>query len=109
MLINNPPSLIELRTDKGRNMAKSKAEAAVETAIHEVAKEAKASGCCGENNNKNMNANASGGAVYGMGLIGALVYFIQHATSFADGLLGVLKAIVWPAILIYQVLVNLKL
>ena len=41
-------------------------------------------------------------AVYGLGLIGALVYFIQQATSFSDGALGVLKAIVWPAMLVYH-------
>ncbi len=90
-------------------MAKTKAEAAVETAIHEVAKEAKESGCCGGHQNKNMGTNAGGGAVYGLGLIGALVYFIQHATSFGDGLLGVLKALVWPAMVIYQVLTTLKM
>lgn len=47
-------------------------------------------------------------AVYGLGLIGALVYFIQHATSFPDGLLGILKAIIWPALLIYKLLELLK-
>ena len=41
-------------------------------------------------------------AVYGLGLVGAAVYFIQHATSFWLGLLGLLKAIVWPAIFIYK-------
>lgn len=40
--------------------------------------------------------------VYGIGLIGALVYFISHATSFWMGVLGVLKAIVWPAFLVYK-------
>jgi hypothetical protein len=50
-----------------------------------------------------------GGAIYGLGLIGALVYYIQHASNFADGLLGVLKAIVWPALLIWQVLTTLKM
>lgn len=91
-------------------MAKSKAEAAVENVIHEVAKEAKETGCCGNHGrNMNMGGHAGGGAVYGMGVIGALVYFIQHATSFGEGLLGVLKALVWPALVIYQVLVNFKL
>ncbi|MFH1320554.1 MAG: hypothetical protein ABII90_07870 [Bacteroidota bacterium] len=32
-------------------------------------------------------------AVYGMGLIGAAVYFISHATGFWIGVLGFLKAI----------------
>lgn len=40
---------------------------------------------------------AVGGAVYGLGFIGALVYFIQTAHSFWDGVWGVLQAIVWPA------------
>ena len=44
----------------------------------------------------------AGGAVYGLGLIGAAVYFVSHAGSFWLGLLGILKAIVWPAVLVYQ-------
>jgi hypothetical protein len=48
-------------------------------------------------------------AVYGLGLIGALIYYIQHATTIVMGLLGVLKAIVWPAMVVYQVLGMLKL
>lgn len=44
------------------------------------------------------------GAVYGLGLIGALVYFIQNADTFWIGALGILKAIVWPAFLIYEAL-----
>jgi len=47
---------------------------------------------------------AGGGAVYGLGLIGALVYFIQSASSFFDGLYGVFQALVWPAYLIYELL-----
>ncbi|RPH30303.1 MAG: hypothetical protein EHM93_15990 [Bacteroidales bacterium] len=42
------------------------------------------------------------GAVYGLGLIGAAVYFISHAIGFWMGVLGLLKAIVWPAILVYE-------
>jgi len=42
--------------------------------------------------------------IYGLGVIGALVYYIQHATSFGNGVLGVLKAIVWPAMLVYRLL-----
>ena len=52
---------------------------------------------------------AGGGAVYGFGLIGALVYYLQHATTFSEGLLGILKAIVWPALLIYKLLEVLKI
>lgn len=41
------------------------------------------------------------GAVYGLGLIGAAIYFISHADTFWMGVLGFLKALVWPAFLIY--------
>lgn len=51
-----------------------------------------------------MQNGAPAGAVYGMGLIGAAIYFISHATTFWIGVLGFLKAIVWPAILVYEVL-----
>lgn len=50
-----------------------------------------------------------GDAVYGLGLIGALFFFIQHATSFGDGVFGVLKAFVWPALLVFKLLGFLKM
>jgi len=42
--------------------------------------------------------------LYGLGFVGALVFYIQNADSFMVGVLGVLKAIVWPAILVYKLL-----
>jgi len=48
--------------------------------------------------------NGCGGVAYGLGLIGAAVYYIQVATSFWGGVLGLLKAIVWPAFLVYELL-----
>ena len=44
------------------------------------------------------------GAVYGLGFIGAAIYYISTATSFWDGVLGFLKALVWPAFLVYELL-----
>ncbi len=41
-------------------------------------------------------------AVYGLGFVGAAVYFISHGTGFWVGVLGFLKAIVWPAFLVYE-------
>ena len=49
----------------------------------------------------------SGSAIYGLGFIGAAVYFISNATSFWIGVLGFLKAIVWPAFLIYEAFTSL--
>jgi hypothetical protein len=45
-----------------------------------------------------------GGAVYGLGFIGALIFFIQNAESFWAGVLGVLQAILWPAFVVYELL-----
>lgn len=53
--------------------------------------------------------NGAAGAVYGLGLIGAVIYYIQHAASFLDGLFGFLKALVWPAILAYKALELLQM
>ncbi len=51
-----------------------------------------------------MKDNGFLGGIYGMSFLGAAFYFIGHATSFWMGVLGFLKAIVWPAIIMYKVL-----
>ncbi len=43
-------------------------------------------------------------AVYGLGFLGAAIYYIGHAASFWGGVLGFLKAIVWPVFLVYDAL-----
>jgi hypothetical protein len=47
--------------------------------------------------------------VYGLGFIGALVYYISTATSLWVGVLGFFKAIFWPAFLVYELLKYLSL
>lgn len=50
---------------------------------------------------KNECKNASTcGPVYFLGLIGAAIFFISQATTFWLGVLGFLKAIVWPVFLV---------
>jgi hypothetical protein len=49
----------------------------------------------------------SSNAVYGLGFIGAAIYYISTATGFWMGLVGFLKAIVWPAFLVYEALKQL--
>ncbi|MDP3461401.1 MAG: hypothetical protein Q8S18_01290 [Bacteroidales bacterium] len=56
---------------------------------------------------KNYHNQAPQSAVYGLGFIGAAVYYISIATSFWMGALGLAKAIVWPAFLVYELLVFL--
>lgn len=58
--------------------------------------------CCkGHKKNK---MSKTGGGVWCLGFIGAAVYYISVATTFWVGVLGVLKAIVWPAFLIHGLL-----
>jgi hypothetical protein len=45
-----------------------------------------------------------GAGAYGLGFLGALIYYLQHAATFWAGLVGILKAIFWPAFLVYELL-----
>lgn len=45
-----------------------------------------------------------GGGVYLITIIGAAVYFIGEADGFWEGVLGLLKALVWPAFVVYRAL-----
>lgn len=54
-------------------------------------------------------ACGSSGAVYCLGLVGAAVFFIQNADTFSAGVMGVLKALVWPAFVVYKALEFLTL
>ncbi len=44
------------------------------------------------------------GGVYFLGFIGAAVYYLQQSYTFWQGVVGVLKALVWPALLVYKLL-----
>lgn len=59
--------------------------------------------------NERMKDNGLFGGIYGMAFIGAAVYYVQHATTFWTGVLGVFKALFWPAMLMYKVLEYLKM
>jgi hypothetical protein len=56
-----------------------------------------------------MKHNGILGSIYGTAFIGAAVYFIQHATSFWDGVFGFVKALFWPATLMYKLLEIMKM
>ncbi len=56
---------------------------------------------------KECQSSAPAGAVYGLGLIGAAIYYIGGATTFGMGLLGFLKAVVWPVFLVMEALESL--
>lgn len=66
----------------------------------------KASDCCKPGKG---GSGTVGGGIYGLAFIGAAIYFIGHAGTFWMGVLGFLKAIIWPAILVYKTLEFFKM
>jgi hypothetical protein len=53
----------------------------------------------------NSNAGAAGGgAIYGLGIFGAWVFYWQQADAFWEYVLAVLQGLVWPAFMVYEVL-----
>lgn len=56
-----------------------------------------------------MNSSGAFGGIYGLAFIGAAVYYIQHSATFWEGVLGFIKALVWPAMLMYKLLEFLKM
>ena len=59
-----------------------------------------------EQHEKKINVQVQGSSdpVYGLGLIGAWVYYIGRATTPQERLRGFFKAFAWPAILVYELL-----
>jgi hypothetical protein len=58
-------------------------------------------------NGRNAGA-AGGGAIYGLGIFGALVYFWQQADGLWEHLLAVVQGLFWPAFMVYEVFKALR-
>ena len=56
---------------------------------------------------KNMCPPKGGSAIYGVGGMGAFIYYMQGVTTASGVVIGSLKAIVWPAFLVYELLTSL--
>ncbi len=52
--------------------------------------------------NSNMNGSNPAGPVYFFGFIGAFVYFLHISYGFWPSVVAFLKALVWPAYLVYH-------
>lgn len=48
--------------------------------------------------------HASSGGIYGFGVIGSAIYYFQHATTASLVVWGIIKAVFWPAVIVYKVL-----
>lgn len=54
------------------------------------------------NCNCRSSTGGCGGIGYFLGFLGAAIYYISIAPNFWAGVLGVLKALVWPLFLVYE-------
>jgi len=68
----------------------------------EIDKEIK-KGCSKEDFKKSCK-HGGGSGIYCLGFIGAAVYYISHATGFWNGVWGFIKALLWPAFLVFEAL-----
>lgn len=71
-------------------------------------KEEESAECCEGDKKYKWKRHHKGGAmcggIYGLVFLGAAVYFVQHAETFWMGVLGIIKAAIWPALIIYKIL-----
>jgi len=58
-------------------------------------------------NKKTYQVTKTSSGFYFLGFVGSAIYFISTATGFWNGVLGVLKSLVWPAFLVYEALSSL--
>lgn len=58
----------------------------------------------GKYGHKHKAHGGSGNAIYALGMVGSIIYYVSTAASFGLGVLGVLKSLVWPAFLVYEFL-----
>jgi len=86
-------------------MAKKKAKKSVsfEKIGKTIDKEIK-KGCNNKDSKKFYKCRPSGGCAYFLGFLGAAIYYISTAAGFWMGVLGFLKAIIWPVFLVYSLM-----
>jgi hypothetical protein len=68
--------------------------------------------CCKEKMLFKRHCHHGGGhgdAIYGLGVVGALFYFLKGASTIGAVLVGIGKSIFWPAILMFKLLTYLRI
>ncbi|HYH71662.1 MAG TPA: hypothetical protein VD764_00475 [Nocardioides sp.] len=50
----------------------------------------------------NTSSAAGGGALYGLGIFGALVYFWQQAEGFWEHAYAIFQGLFWPAYMVFE-------
>lgn len=57
----------------------------------------------------NYKGGSQAGLVWFLGVIGAAIYFIGNSEGFWAGVMGVLKALVWPVFLVWKLFEFLRI
>lgn len=84
-------------------------EEKIEKMIEKGVKKLEEMDCGDKKGIKKHAGSGAAGTIWFLGFVGALVYFIQQADSFGTGVIGFIKALVWPALLIYNLLDFLRI
>ena len=46
--------------------------------------------------------SAGSGTIYALGVLGAIIYYLQNTAGVAAVLLGIIKAFFWPAFFVFE-------
>lgn len=65
--------------------------------------------CHGHHGHHGCHGGGCSNAIYGLGVVGALFYFLQGANTFVLVMTGIGKAFFWPAILMFKLLTYLQM
>ena len=84
-------------------------EQKIEELIEKGVKKLENMDCGKQKSFKSRCSSGATGCIWFLGFVGSAVYFIQQATSFGVGVVGLLKALVWPAFLVYHLFSFLKI
>ena len=87
-------------------MAKTKSEKELEVAFEKFITEKVKNWEKGSKSKKKGSSEGTAGALYFVGFVGALVYWMQAAVGFGAVITGFMKALVWPAYIVYKLLEN---
>ena len=72
--------------------------------VKKMKKEKKEKDCCDVSGYNYKPSCGCGGFAYITGVIGSAIYYISNANGFWMGVLGLLKSLVWPVFLVYELL-----
>ncbi len=53
---------------------------------------------------KTAHQNNTGGFIWFLGFIGAFIYYVEQVDNFGAGIIAFLKALAWPAFVVYKLL-----